>query len=205
MVSLMSTDLVPVMSPTHAQLAVQTAMQMAQALGHINQAHTGLKIDLGIGLNTGQMYVGDMGSNIRRSYTVIGDAVNLGSRLEGLSKVYGVSIVASQATQVLATDYAWQELDHVRVKGRQQAVTVFTPVARMADLTPAQAEELALWHTFLQAYRAQNHAQCDDLLGQLRQLDATKPLYKLYAGRIAATRGHPIEPGWDAITNFETK
>lgn len=195
----------PVMSPTHAQLAVKTAMQMAQALGRINRAHTGLEIELGIGLNTGQMYVGDMGSNIRRSYTVIGDAVNLGSRLEGLSKVYGVSIVASQATQALATDYAWQELDRVRVKGRQQAVTIFTPVARMAELTPAQAQELALWHTFLQAYRAQNHAQCDDLLCQLHELDATKPLYKLYAGRIAAIRSYPIDPGWDAITNFETK
>lgn len=202
----------PVASPAHAQLAVKTALQMTQALGRINQAHqgaalghVGLDIGLGIGLNTGQMCVGDMGSNIRRSYTVMGDAVNLGSRLEGLSKTYGVSIVVSQATQSLATDYAWQELDWVRVKGRQQAITVLTPVALKTDLTPAQSTELALWATFLAAYRAQNHVTCDDLLAQLLQLDATKPLYKLYAERIAARRGHPIDPGWDAITNFETK
>ena len=195
----------PVASPTHAQQAVKTAMQMTQALGRINRAHGGLEIGLGIGINTGPMFVGDMGSNIRRSYTVIGDAVNVGSRLEGLSKVYGVSIVASQATQALAADYAWQELDRVRVKGRQQAVTVWTPVALISDLTTAQAEELALWRAFLLAYRAQNLVLCDDLLGQLRKLDANKPLYKLYAERIAATRGQPIDPGWDAITHFETK
>lgn len=195
----------PVTSPLHARLAVKTALQMTQALGRINRAHAGLDIGLSIGISTGQMFVGDMGSNLRRSYTVIGDAVNVGSRLEGLSTVYGVSIVAGQATQAQAPDYAWQELDCVRVKGRQQTVTVWTPVALLAELTPAQAEELALWQTFLQAYRAQNHVQCDDLLGQLRHLDATKPLYTLYAERIAAKRGHPIDPGWDAITNFETK
>lgn len=202
----------PVASPAHAQLAVKTALQMTQALGRINQAHKAgalahvdIDIGLGIGINTGQMYVGDMGANIRRSYTVIGDAVNLGSRLEGLSKVYGVSIVASQATQALATDYVWQELDRVRVKGKQQAVTILTPVALATAITSAQSEELVLWHTFLVAYRAQNRAQCDLLLGQLLQLDASRPLYKLYAERIAATRDLPIDPGWDAITYFETK
>lgn len=202
----------PVESPAHAQLAVKTALQMTQALGRINRTHKAgalaqmdFDIGVGIGINTGQMYVGDMGSNIRRSYTVIGDAVNLGSRLEGLSKVYGVSIVASQATQAMATDYVWQELDRVRVKGKQQAITILTPVAFSRDVTSAQSEELALWHTFLAAYRAQNRVQCDILLGQLLQLDASKPLYKLYAERIAATRGHPIDTGWDGITNFETK
>ena len=202
----------PVAAPAHAQLAVKTAMQMSQALERINQAHqlgglaqADLDIGLGIGLNTGQMCVGDMGSNIRRSYTVIGDAVNLGSRLEGLSKTYGVTVVVSQATQVLATDYVWQELDCVRVKGKQQAVTVWTPVALKTELTAAQSGELARWQIFLAAYRAQNHDQCDLLLGQLLQLHATKPLYKLYAARIAARRGQPIDPGWDAVTNFETK
>ena len=202
----------PVESPAHAQLAVKTALDMAQALGRINQAfkagplaHVDTEIGLGIGINTGQMFVGDMGSDLRRSYTVIGDAVNLGSRLEGLSKVYGVSIVASQATQALATDYAWQELDRVRVKGKQQAITVLTPVALKSALTPAQSHELALWQTFLVAYRAQDHVTCDTLLVQLLQLDATKPLYKLYADRLTARRGHLIDPDWDAITNFETK
>ena len=202
----------PVATPDHAHLAVKSAMQMSQALERINQvnrsaalAHVDRDIGVGIGLHTGQMFVGDMGSNIRRSYTVIGDAVNLGSRLEGLSKTYGVAVVASQATQSLAPEFVWQELDRVRVKGKQQAVTVLTPIALKTALTAAQSDELALWQVFLAAYRAQNHEKADFFLGQLLQLDATKPLYKLYAARIAATRGQPIDPGWDAVTNFETK
>ena len=202
----------PVESPAHAQLAVKAAVEMTQALGRINQAYqTGalanvtVDITLGIGLNTGQMYVGDMGSNIRRSYTVIGDAVNLGSRLEGLSKVYGVSIVASESTKVLATDFVWQELDLVRVKGKQRAIAIFSPVAKKGQLSIAQASELALWHSFLAAYRAQNRTQCDVLMAQLLQLDEKKPLYTLYAQRIAVTRDQPIDPAWDGATNFESK
>ena len=87
----------PVETADHAQLAVKSAMEMAHAVREINQIHRtrGLpEIGVGIGLNTGTMCVGDMGSNIRRAYTVIGDAVNLGSRLEGLSKAYGVDTVA---------------------------------------------------------------------------------------------------------------
>ena len=103
---------------------------MARAVEQLNQEHRaqGLpEIGVGIGLNTGLMCVGDMGSNIRLSYTVIGDAVNLGSRLEGLCKTYGVAIIASESTQSMAPGFVWQELDRVRVKGKAQAVNIYTP------------------------------------------------------------------------------
>mgnify|MGYP006199510279 CR=1 FL=1 len=95
----------PVPSLDHATCAVRAAIGMAQAVQQLNQEHRaqGLpEVGVGIGLNTGTMCVGDMGSDIRRSYTVIGDAVNLGSRLEGLSKVYGVDTVVSESTRALA-------------------------------------------------------------------------------------------------------
>ena len=92
----------PVDLPDHASLGVKTAIEMASAIKSINEAHRAKnlpEIGTGIGLNTGQMCVGDMGSITRRSYTVIGDAVNLGSRLEGLSKTYGVTIVVNASTR----------------------------------------------------------------------------------------------------------
>lgn len=203
----------PVESPAHAQLAVETAVQMTQALSRINHdsqldgAVPGYAdIQFGIGINTGQMYVGDMGSNIRRSYTVIGDAVNLGSRLEGLSKVYGVGIVVSESTQRLASNYVWQELDRVRVKGKQQAIAIYSPVARQGQLSTEKADELALWRNFLSAYRSQDWPKSAALLAQLQQLSSSRSgLYTLYAQRIAAMRDQPVAPDWDGITNFESK
>ena len=100
----------PVDTPDHGRLGVTTALDMAAAVRRINEEHRdkGMpEIGVGIGLNTGMMCVGDMGSDVRRSYTVIGDAVNLGSRLEGLSKAYGVDIVVSESTRRIATQFAW--------------------------------------------------------------------------------------------------
>lgn len=120
----------PQRTSAHARLAVSAAIGMATAVRKLNAEHgaQGLPpIQIGIGLNTGMMCVGDMGSDIRRSYTVIGDAVNLAARLEGLCSVYGVDMVISESTRAqTGGHFAWRELDRVMVKGRQQAVTVFT-------------------------------------------------------------------------------
>jgi len=198
----------PVETAQHAQLAVKTALEMTVALRRINEGHRAkgmAEISLGVGLNTGSMCVGDMGSDIRRSYTVIGDAVNLGSRLEGLSKVYGVDTVVSESTRALAPDFVWQELDRVRVKGKAQAVAIFWPAATAADSTPALVSEMATWSRFLDAYRSQRWADCDPLLAELRQIQPAKGLYKLYDERLTSRRALPHDPEWDGATNFETK
>ena len=198
----------PVDTPSHAALASKTSMEMALAVHKINEDHRAKgipEIGIGIGLNTGTMCVGDMGSDIRRSYTVIGDSVNLGSRLEGLSKAYGVDIVVSESTRRLAPDFAWQELDKVRVKGKEQAVSIFYPVAVAGDLSKEQAAELKLWAAVLKAYRAQDWDECDVQLLNLQRMNATKYLYQLYADRVASMRQLPFDPGWDGATNFETK
>jgi adenylate cyclase len=198
----------PVDINNHAHLAVKSAMEMANTVREINADHRskGLpEIGIGIGLNTGFMCVGDMGSNIRRAYTVIGDAVNLGSRLEGLSKVYGVDIVVSSATKNLAPDFGWQELDRVRVKGKEQAVAIFWP-AGPADRLPADAvSELKIWGTFIKAYRNQDWDQADVTLLNLSRMNPKKYLYQLYGERVASMRVLPFDPEWDGATNFETK
>jgi adenylate cyclase len=198
----------PVPAPQHAALAVQAALDMAQALQAVNRERQlgGLPaIGVGIGLNTGAMCVGDMGSDVRRSYTVIGDAVNLGSRLEGLSRTYGVDIVASDATRRQAPQFAWQELDRVRVKGKGEAVGIHTPLGLSGALTPAQVDELREWKRALGAWRAQQWDTCEVHLLNLQRLNAEKVLYRVYAQRVASMRSSPPAAGWDGTTTFDTK
>lgn len=198
----------PVETPEHAHLAVKSAMEMANAVRGINEEHRAKgipEIGIGIGVNTGNMCVGDMGSNIRKSYTVIGDAVNLGSRLEGLSKVYGVDIVVSESARKLAPAFGWQELDLVRVKGKDQAVAIFWPVAPANRIGAETEAELKAWAAFLKAYRAQDWDQCDLLMLNLLRMNAKKYLYHLYSERVASMRLLPFDLEWDGATNFETK
>jgi len=198
----------PVETPDHAHLAVKSALEMANAIRALNEEHRAKgmpEIGIGIGCNTGNMCVGDMGSNIRRSYTVIGDAVNLGSRLEGLSKVYGVDIVVSESTRKLAPGFGWQELDRVRVKGKDQAVSIFWPVAPANRIGADTESELKAWASFLKAYRAQDWDQCDVLMLNLLRMNAKKFLYHLYSDRVASMRLLPFDLEWDGATNFETK
>ena len=198
----------PVETGEHASLAVKAALEMSQAIVKINEEHRvrGLpEIGIGIGLNTGNMCVGDMGSNIRRSYTVIGDAVNLGSRLEGLSKIYGIDIVVSESTRKLASEFSWQELDKVRVKGKEQAVAIYYPLGPASETAAEKTAELKTWGSFIKAYRAQDWDQSDVFLINLMRTDAKKYLYQLYSDRVASMRMLPFDPEWDGATNFETK
>ncbi len=198
----------PLDLPNHAHLASRTAMEMANAVRKMNEQHRAKgipEIGVGIGLNSGMMCVGNMGSENRRAYTVIGDAVNLGSRLEGLSKVYGVDIVVSGSTRKLAAEFAWQELDLVRVKGKAQAVAIYWPVAPLARIEKGTQEELKTWAAFLKAYRMQDWDRCDVLMLNLQRMNAKKYLYELYSERVASMRLLPFDPEWDGATNFETK
>jgi adenylate cyclase len=198
----------PVETGDHAKLAVKSAVEMSNEVRRINEEHRakGLpEIGIGIGLNTGTMCVGNMGSEVRRSYTVIGDSVNLGSRLEGLSKTYGVDIVVSESTKDLAPDVSWQELDRVRVKGKDKAVSIYWPLGPSDKVEKAIGDELKTWAQFLRAYRGQDWDQCDVLLLNLERLNAKKFLYQLYSQRVGSMRMLPFDPAWDGATNFETK
>lgn len=198
----------PVDLPDHAALAVKASIEMAAAIDLLNVGNRAKgipEIGVGIGLNTGLMCVGDMGSVTRRSYTVIGDAVNLGSRLEGLSKTYGVTLVVSAATRKLATDFAWQELDRVRVKGKQQAVSIYMPRVSGTNAGEDLSVELKTWNLFLQSYRAQQWEQCDVLLLNMQRLAPDKYLYHLYLDRVAGLRRLPPDPNWDGATSFDNK
>lgn len=198
----------PVALDDHAELAVKSALRMVEVIRAVNETHKtrGLpEIGIGIGINTGVMCVGDMGSQERQAYTVIGDSVNLGSRLEGLSKTYGVEIVVSASTRKAVSGMAWQELDRVRVKGKQDAVAIYTPMGPAQALSQDRQTELRNWAQFLKAYRAQDWEQCDVLLLNMHRLDGNKTLYHLYQEQLARHRRAAPGPDWDGATTFETK
>lgn len=197
----------PVAFPDHASRGVATSLLMQQSAKRLNEdfkARNWPELKIGIGLNTGMMHVGDMGSAIRKAYTVMGDAVNLGSRLEGITKVYGVGITVGEATRAAAPEFVYRELDLVRVKGKNEPVAIFEPLGKPEDVDPAVQQQVARWHEALAAVRAQ---QWDQAQAIIDELNAQEPhgLYSLYTERIAYYRAHPPGAGWDGVTTFETK
>jgi adenylate cyclase len=198
----------PVHFPDHASRAVATSLLMQESAARLNRdflARGWPELRIGIGLNTGLMHVGDMGSAIRRAYTVMGDAVNLGSRLEGITKVYGVGIAVGEATRAAAPEFAYRELDLVRVKGKNEPVAIFEPLGRADQVDPDAREELRRWEQALALVRAQRWDEAGQAIAGLAASHPERALYPLYLERIAHYRQHPPGPDWDGVTTFETK
>ncbi|MBT5433937.1 MAG: adenylate/guanylate cyclase domain-containing protein [Rhodospirillaceae bacterium] len=164
-------------------------------------------IKVGVGINTGEVFVGNMGSDQRFDYSVIGDDVNLAARLEGQSKTYGVVIVIGDQTKQGADDFATLELDLIKVKGKKTAVRIFTLVGR-ADVRDSKVfQKLAPLHqTMLDTYRAQEWDKAVALSTECRammpQLDG---LYEAFCERVQEFRDNPPGPDWDGAYTATTK
>jgi adenylate cyclase len=198
----------PVAFADHASRAVATALLMQASAARLDaefRQRGWPPLAIGIGVNSGLMHVGDMGSAIRRAYTVMGDAVNLASRLEGITKVYGVGIVVGEATRLAAPEFVYRELDLVRVKGKHAPVAIYEPLGRPADLHAAVLEELAAWDAALAHVRAQDWDGAEHAVVALRAAHPGRALYLLYLERIARWRDAPPGAGWDGVTTFDTK
>ena len=198
----------PVPNTHHAEHAVRAAIGMQVATRRLSrefQAKGWPELNIGIGLNSGPMRVGDMGSKIRRAYTVMGDAVNLGSRLEGLTKTYGVGILIGQETRSLLPGWTCREVDRVRVKGKDHAVAIFEPLGPDSEIDTQTHAEIALWDSALAAYRAQDWAQAEALLADLQAVHPGRALYALFAQRVSHYRSAPPPSDWDGATRFDVK
>ncbi|MEW5965914.1 MAG: adenylate/guanylate cyclase domain-containing protein [Pseudomonadota bacterium] len=197
----------PVDLHDHAPRAVQTALDMQAALPELNRefAVRGWpEVKIGVGVNTGRMSVGNMGSEFRMSYTVMGDAVNLGSRLEGITKQYGVGILVSQPTVDADPLHAFMKIDDVRVKGKETPVAIYEPLGAKEGLDESLRQTAAEFEAVYAAYQQQDW---DGAASKLSALKARmpRPLYDIYLERIAHFRESPPPADWDGVFVYTTK
>lgn len=198
----------PVEDPDHAQKGVLAAIAMQKECAVLNarfKARGWPELKIGVGLNTGNVRVGDMGSKVRRAYTVMGDAVNVASRLEGRTKSYGVGILVGQNTRNAVKGIAFREVDCIKVKGKDEALTIYEPLGPENELDEATRKDLQLWALALEAYRACDWDTADATLAKLRAAHPKDGLYALYAERIAEFRASPPPAGWNGVTVFHEK
>jgi len=199
----------PMDQADHARRACDTALDMVAALDGLRpvfEARGWAHLDLGVGINTGQMVVGNMGSKDRLIYTAVGDPVNVAARLEGLSKEYGVRVVVGEATVAAAPDaFTYRLLDLVAVKGRAEPLRCYEVVARAGTLGPDALGRLARYHEALDLYRAR---RWEEALGALDALARDGPAdgpIALYQRRTRALLAEPPPPDWDGVFVAESK
>ncbi len=198
----------PMADPDHAQNAVLAALDMMKQAKVLNEkfhAKGWPPFAIGIGVNSGVMRVGDMGSQIRKAYTVMGDAVNLGSRLEGITKQYGADILIGQETKERISGIVLREIDMVQVKGKDEPITIYEPLGLEGEVEQKRLDEIKLWNQALRYYRAQDWDKAELQLINLRKAAEKTYLYDVFLERIAGYRASPPEPGWNGVHKFETK
>jgi adenylate cyclase len=198
----------PLHDAEHALHGVGAALDMQKQIRALDAdfARRGWPaLNIGVGLNCGTMSVGDMGSKFRRAYTVMGDAVNLASRLEGLTKEYGVGILVSENIIKAAPGFVYREVDRVAVKGRTEGVLIYEPLGKVGEVDESLVEEVYLFEKVLGHYREQRWEEAERLLGELATASPQTKLYKLFRERIFQYRYNPPDAGWNGVWVFKTK
>ncbi len=199
----------PLPDPAHATHALEAGLKMLTALRELDagfEAKGWPKLYIGVGINTGEMTVGNMGSEFRRAYTVMGDAVNLGSRLEGLTKEYGVYFICSESTKNAGpADWAYRELDRVKVKGKNDAVAIYEPLGHKDSVAADLKSDLIRHRNALKLYRAQSWDQAEVEFYNLSRGTRPHKLYTVFLERINFLRRNPPAAGWDGSFTFTTK
>jgi adenylate cyclase len=198
----------PVKDEKHAENALHSALAMQKKIKDIAPDFIKRgwpKLEIGVGLNCGVMNVGDMGSTFRRAYTVMGDAVNLASRLEGLTKEYGVGILVSENIVNTVPSVIYRELDRVRVKGKLEPISIYEPVGKKGDVTNTMMDEIDRFHRALDKYREQRWDDAETALVKLAHADPNRKVYQVYIERVANLRMKPPGANWDGVFTFTTK
>jgi adenylate cyclase len=199
----------PLEQPDHAIRACRTAVDMIARLKELGtewQTRSLPHMDIGIGINSGEMSVGNMGSEERFDYTIMGDNVNLASRLEGINKQYGTSIVISQFTYQLIQNqpFTVRELDSVRVKGKLEPVTIYELIGYGTTNSHMQ-QALEHFHDGLLAYKRRAWNQAIAQFQQALELRPNDYPAHLYLQRCEEYQQTPPPKNWDGVYTMKTK
>jgi adenylate cyclase len=198
----------PLDLPDHPGKACRSALEMMRELEKLNKKWTaeGKKpVDIGIGINTGPMMVGNMGSEQRFDFTVMGDAVNLSSRLEGANKSYKTNVIISEYTyEKVKGEFLCMELDSVRVKGKRKPVKIYNLLG-FNDLPETQHQTVTRFNRGITLYKAQ---QWDDAIHVFEDIQAIYPHFyaaQVYIERCCDLKKNPPPPEWDGVYVMSTK
>ncbi|MGA7809440.1 adenylate/guanylate cyclase domain-containing protein, partial [Bradyrhizobium sp.] len=196
----------PVDDADHARNAVAAALGCRARLDELNKSSTafhGLQVAHRMGLNSGEALVGNIGSRRRFNYSVMSDAVNVASRLEGANKYYGTTIIASEMTVALAgKTFAWRELDATRVKGRATPVKIYELVAMASEETAQQRQAAAAYAEGLARWRTRAFAAAAASFASVAEFDQPSALFLARANQFAS---HPPGPDWEPVSTLQSK
>ncbi len=198
----------PLKDKSHAAHALAAALEMQETIVKMAselESRKWPKIEMGIGLNSGMMSVGDMGSKFRRNYTVLGDEVNLASRVEGLTKYYGVAVITTEQTQNNQAEYIFRQLDRVRVKGKKAGVNIYEVLTKAKSASPALLQELEEHQQAMQLYFEEHFQEAEKLFSKLAKTYPNQKIYQLYLERLAIFKKTPPPANWDGVYTHTTK
>jgi len=200
----------PLPLENHGWMAVQSALDMRRRLVEFNHDRgTPEKpiIRIGIGISSGEVVSGNIGSQKRMDYTVIGDGVDISSRLEGTTKEYGCDIILSEYTYNLCRDRIWvRELDRIRVKGKTKPVSIYELIGdRQYPLTPQTEEFLDLYAAGRQAYMAMNFKEAAHHFTAAQRLRADDRAIAIHLERVTSYLHNPPSANWEGVYTMTVK
>ncbi len=198
----------PLDDPDHRTHAVQAALKMLAKVEELKPMfkEKGLpEVNIGVGINSGMMSVGDMGSTYRRSYTVLGDAVNLGSRLEGITKAYGVKLLIGEQTYAGLNGILCRQVDKVQVKGKEEPICIYQPLCTNDEASDELKVLVEQYHRAYAHYLKQGWDAAEQLFRELQRLDPQTQLYGIYLQRIVELRKQKLPENWDGTYRHTSK
>ncbi|MGZ5096865.1 MAG: adenylate/guanylate cyclase domain-containing protein, partial [Usitatibacter sp.] len=198
----------PVTRPDDAQRALDCALEIRRRVAALGPALAARGLphpDIGIGVNTSRVIAGNIGSPTRLNYTVLGDGVNLASRLEGLTKRYLVPIVVGSLTRDNSSGIVWRELDKVRVKGRKVPERIYEPLGRDGEVSPADLALLVRWHDALSDFRERRWSRAQTVFESLAAETGYARLAAIYLGYTRELLARPPGDDWDAAFTLYDK